>query len=358
MSGLIAAFLCSFFITLFIIRSKHLHLQFSADSDLSGPQKFHEKVVPRIGGISIALGLFTAILIKTFSLGLENRELVLLTCAIPTFAIGLTEDLTKSISVRMRLLVTAISAVCAIYLLEIQVTSLGIPLIDFLFTIPFFGIVFTIVAIAGLANAYNIIDGFNGLSSMVGIITLFALTYIGYTLGDTTIIFLSLIMAGAILGFFIWNYPLGLIFLGDGGAYLIGFWIAALSIWLCARHPEVSPWFALLINGYPIMETLFTIYRRKIHQNKSPGVPDGVHFHTLIYRRILQAKHDDSALSANARTAPYLWILAGLSITPAVLWWQSTPILMAACALFMISYIWIYRQIVLFKTPSWMRLEQ
>ena len=162
-------------------------------------------------------------------------------------------------------------------------------------------------------------------------------------------------MAGAILGFFIWNYPQGLIFLGDGGAYLIGFWIAVLSIWLCARHPEVSPWFALLINGYPIMETLFTIYRRKIHQNKSPGAPDGIHFHTLIYRRILQAKHFDSVLTANARTAPYLWILAGLSIAPASLWWQSTPILMGACALFIISYVWLYTKIVQFKTPSWMR---
>ncbi len=356
MSELLAAFFCSFLFTLIIIRYKHLHLQFSADSDLTGPQKFHQGPVPRIGGISIALGLFVAILIKTFSLGLQNLALALFVCSIPTFAIGLTEDLTKSISIRLRLFFTAISAVCVIYLLGIQVTSLGIPLIDFLFAIPFFGIIFTVVAITGLANAYNIIDGFNGLSSMVGIITLLALTYISYTLGDTTIIFLCLVMVGAILGFFIWNYPLGLVFLGDGGAYLIGFWIACLSIWLCARHPEVSPWFALLVNGYPIMETLFTIYRRKIHQNKNLGAPDGIHFHTLIYRRILKAKHFSNPLLANAMTATYLWILAGLSITPAVLWWQSTPILMVVCALFMISYVWIYTRIVQFKTLRWMHL--
>lgn len=356
MSGLIAAFLTSFVVTLLIIRFKHLHQQFSADSDLSGPQKFHKAAVPRIGGVSIAAGLFVAILIKTFNLGIANVELTLLACGIPAFAIGLTEDLTKKISVRQRLLCTAISAVCVIYLLGIQVRSFDIPFIDLLFTIPFFGIVLTVIAITGLANAYNIIDGFNGLSSMVGIITLLALAYIGYVLGDTTIIFLSLVMVGAILGFFIWNYPQGLIFLGDGGAYLIGFWIAVLSIGLCAKHPEVSPWFALLINGYPIMETLFTIYRRKIHQGKSPGAPDGIHFHTLIYRRILQAKHFDSTLSANARTAPYLWILSGLSITPAVLWWQSTNILISACTLFILSYLWIYSKIVRFKTPSWMHL--
>ncbi|MBT8587071.1 glycosyl transferase [Polynucleobacter paneuropaeus] len=356
MLGLIVAFLTSFVVTLLIIRFKYLHQHFSGDSDLTGPQKFHKTAVPRIGGISIAVGLFTAVLTKTFALGPTNPGFILLICAIPTFAIGLTEDLTKNIGVRQRLLLTAISAICVIYLLDIQIKSLGIPLIDFLFAIPYFGIALTVIAIAGLSNAYNIIDGFNGLSSMVGIITLLALAYVAYILGDKTIIFLSLMMAGAILGFFIWNYPQGLIFLGDGGAYLIGFWIATLSIWLCFKYPEVSPWFALLINGYPVMETLFTIYRRRIHQNKSPGAPDGIHFHTLIYRRVLQAKYYDSFLSANARTAPYLWILAGLSITPAILWWQSTPTLIGASVLFLISYVWLYTRIVKFKTPHWMHL--
>jgi UDP-GlcNAc:undecaprenyl-phosphate/decaprenyl-phosphate GlcNAc-1-phosphate transferase len=356
MSGLIAALLTSFAMTLLIIRFKNLHLHFTADSDLSGPQKFHKTPVPRIGGMSIAAGLFAGTLIKAVDLGMDSAGPILLLCAIPTFAIGLVEDLTKKISVRQRLLFTVISAICAIYLLGIEVASLGIPFLDFLFTGPFISITFTIFAIAGLANAYNIIDGFNGLSSMVGIITLLAIAYIGYLLGDPTIIFLSLVMAGAIFGFFIWNYPQGLIFLGDGGAYLIGFWIAVLSIWLCARHPEVSPWFALLINGYPTIETLFTVYRRKIHHNKNPGLPDGFHFHTLIYRRVLQAKRFDSVLSANSRTAPYLWILAGLSITPAVLWWHSTPILMGVCALFIFLYVWLYAKIVRFKTPGWMHL--
>jgi UDP-N-acetylmuramyl pentapeptide phosphotransferase/UDP-N-acetylglucosamine-1-phosphate transferase len=165
-------------------------------------------------------------------------------------------------------------------------------------------------------------------------------------------------MAGAILGFFIWNYPRGLIFLGDGGAYLIGFWIAALSILLTYRHQEISPWFALLINGYPILETLFTIYRRKIHQGKSPGQPDGIHFHTLIYRRILMNNYrDKNWFSANARTAPYFWVFTCMSIIPALLWPQSSPILMGTCLLFVASYVWLYTSIVKFKTPKWLHLE-
>jgi UDP-GlcNAc:undecaprenyl-phosphate/decaprenyl-phosphate GlcNAc-1-phosphate transferase len=357
MSSLLPAFFLSFIATLLIIRFKHLHSRFSADSDLTGPQKFHTKIVPRIGGIAIAIGLLFSILLRLKNTPNPSIEMLLLICAIPTFSIGLIEDLTKKISVRQRLFFTAISATLFVYLLQAHIVRLDIPGIDFILTIPLAGTILTIFAVTGLANAYNIIDGFNGLASMVGIITLLGIAYIGFVFNDPTIIYLSLVMAGAILGFFIWNYPRGLIFLGDGGAYLIGFWIASLSILVTYRHSEISPWFALLINGYPILETLFTIYRRKIHQGKSPGKPDGIHVHTLIYRRILMNNHQGTNwFTANAKTAPYLWVLAGMSVAPAILWWQSTPILIAACLLFIFFYVWIYASIVKFRTPTFLHL--
>ena len=359
MFSLLTAFFSSLIATLLIIHFNHLHSHLSADSDLSGPQKFHQKIVPRIGGISIALGLFLALLPRFKNFPDANIETMLLFCAMPTFAIGLSEDLTKKVSVRQRLLCTAVSSALLVFLLGVQVIRLDIPFLDLVFTTPLVGAVFTVFSVTGLANAYNIIDGFHGLSSMVGIITLLSIAYLGFVVIDPTIIYLSLIMVASILGFFIWNYPRGMIFLGDGGAYLIGFWVAALSILLLNRHQEISPWFALLINAYPIVETLFTIYRRGIHQGKSPGQPDGIHFHTLIYRRILMNHHQDKNLfSANSRTAPYLWILSTMSIAPAVLWWQSTPILMGASLLFVASYVWLYGSIVKFRTPKWLHLEK
>jgi UDP-N-acetylmuramyl pentapeptide phosphotransferase/UDP-N-acetylglucosamine-1-phosphate transferase len=357
MIGLLAAFFTSFSVTLLIIRYQHLHSRFSADSDLSGPQKFHTISVPRIGGISIAAGIFAATLFRLQSNAGISAETILLICAIPTFAIGLTEDLTKKVGVKTRLFFTAISSAMACIYLNAQITRLDIFGVDYLLALPGVALIFTIFAITGLANAYNIIDGFNGLSSMVGVITLMGLTYVSFVLGDPLLMYLSLIMAGAILGFFLWNYPRGLIFLGDGGAYLIGFWIAVISVMVVARHPNVSPWFALLINAYPILETLFTIYRRKIHQGKSPGLPDGIHFHTLIFRRILNpvsSGHREDIFSANAKTSPYLWMLTFMAIVPAIFWWNSTPILIACSILFTISYVWIYRRIVTFRTPGWM----
>lgn len=357
MTSLLAAFFASFVATLLIIRFKHVHGHFSGDHDLSGPQKFHTGSVPRIGGISIAIGVLAATLVHLQGNPAPAFEITLLLCAIPTFAIGLTEDLTKTVSVRTRLLFTALAAGLAAHYLGAQIPRLDIPGIDYVLSLPLIAILFTVFAITGLSNAYNIIDGFNGLSSMVGIITLLGLAYVSFIVGDTLITYLSLMMASSIMGFFIWNYPRGLIFLGDGGAYLIGFWIALLSVLLVARHAQISPWFALLINAYPILETLFTIYRRKIHQGKSPGQPDGIHFHTLIYRRILNpnsAINKNDWFSANAKTAPYLWLLSSFAVVPAILWWQSTPILVTATIVFAISYVWIYKKVVSFRTPRWM----
>jgi UDP-N-acetylmuramyl pentapeptide phosphotransferase/UDP-N-acetylglucosamine-1-phosphate transferase len=363
MTSLLVAFFISFLATLLIIRYEHLHRHLSGDSDLSGPQKFHSKSVPRIGGLSIALSIFlTVTLVRPIYLSSDqgiaiSLEALLVICCIPAFAIGFTEDLTKKISIKVRLIFTALGALLLTQLIDATVTRLDIPGIDLLLSFSVVSTIFTIFAITGLANAYNIIDGFNGLSSMVAMITLIALGYISFTVGDITLMAISFMMASAILGFFIWNYPRGLIFLGDGGAYLIGFWIAAISILLIARHPNISPWFALLVNAYPIFETLFTIYRRKMHQGKSPGQPDGIHFHTLIYRRILSPVHTFSQkewFDANAKTSPYLWILTGIAIIPAVLWWQSTPILMLFALLFCVTYVWLYRSIVVFKTPKWM----
>lgn len=360
MIGILASFFSSFILTLLIIRFGNLHIHLSGDADLTGPQKFHTKSVPRIGGLAIAIGVFCAIAIKVSTVPNAIMELQLLVCSIPVFFIGLTEDLTKKISVKTRLIFTAMGALLLTQLLGATITHLDVPGVDFLLSVPLIAGIFTIFAVTGLANAYNIIDGFNGLSSMVGIITLMALGYIAFTVGDPVIMYLSFTMASAILGFFIWNYPRGLIFLGDGGAYFIGFWIAALSVLLVSRHHSISPWFALLVNAYPILETLFTIYRRKIHQGKSPGLPDGIHFHTLIYRRILNRSSHLTGqhwFDANSKTAPFLWVLTGLGVVPALLWWQSTPILMGFSALFVVSYVWLYRRIVVFKTPRWMHLE-
>jgi UDP-N-acetylmuramyl pentapeptide phosphotransferase/UDP-N-acetylglucosamine-1-phosphate transferase len=363
MSFLIIAFFISLIITLVLVRYQHLHEKMSGDNDLTSPQKFHVHSVPRIGGIGIFLAILSSALLAHGVFFLERGLLLLqiCSCALPAFAIGLIEDVTKRIGVKTRLAVIAISAYMGIHFFNILITNIQMPGVDWILSTSMAAIIFTVFAVTGLANAYNIIDGFNGLASMVAIITLTAIGYVAFIVNDPVLTSVCLIVIGAIGGFFIWNYPRGLIFLGDGGAYLIGYLVATLSILLVIRNPSVSPWFALLVNAYPIFETLFTIWRRKVHQGKSPGLPDGAHFHSLIYRRVIRwaevhESKETASYSKNAKTSPYLWFLSSLAVFPAVIWWQTAWILQCFALLFCVSYIIGYNAVVKFKTPSIFKL--
>jgi UDP-N-acetylmuramyl pentapeptide phosphotransferase/UDP-N-acetylglucosamine-1-phosphate transferase len=353
---LIFGFLFSNVLCLLVIRYKHLHAHFTSDSSI-GPQKFHKIATPRIGGVPIFITLVIMWLWTLLTDPSLSYKIPLFMSALLLFIVGVVEDITKKVGVKMRLIFAFISGIVAFIYFDVRIHGLGIPFIDIAFSYYPIALLFTAFAIAGVSNAYNIIDGFNGLASMVSVICLLAITLVAFKVGDMVIINLALTMIVAILGFFMWNYPKGLIFLGDGGAYLIGFWTAVLSILVVSRNPTVSPWFALMVNAYPITETLFTIWRRSIHQGKNPGLPDAAHFHSLIYRRVVRwsTPFDEKAHarpSGNAATSPYLWLLSSLGVIPAIVFWDSTLILIISGLFYVSFYIWAYRQIVVFKSKK------
>ncbi len=219
-------------------------------------------------------------------------------------------------------------------------------------------IALTIFIVTGVANAVNIIDGFNGLASMCVLIMVLALAYVAFQVGDSLIFAAALITAGAVLGFFVWNFPAGMIFLGDGGAYLLGFLLARAECAATAAQPAVSPMFALLLCAYPIFETIFTIYRRKFVRGTATTEPDAIHLHTLIHRRVVRwmlgVPQERRQATRNSMTSPYLWLLCLFSVIPAVLWWDHTVVLSVFLLVFMVSYVLLYWSIVRFKTPKWL----
>jgi UDP-N-acetylmuramyl pentapeptide phosphotransferase/UDP-N-acetylglucosamine-1-phosphate transferase len=350
------AFALSTAATLWIVRtSSHT----SHDHDLSGPQKFHARPVPRIGGISIFLGLMSAVALVWFNEEKEGRwALMFLASSLPAFLAGLAEDLTKTQSPRRRLFFTAVAAALACWWVDAVITRTDIPGLDWLVSMQWGAVLVTVFVVAGVANAVNIIDGFNGLASMCGVLMLSGLAYVAFQVGDTTIAWLAVAGVGAVLGFFVWNFPAGLIFLGDGGAYLLGFYIAELAILLLHRNPSVSPMFPLLLCIYPVFETLFSIYRRRILRGVPVGMPDGAHLHSLIYRRFMRwavGERDARAMTRrNSMTSPYLWALCSLSVIPAMLWYHSTAIQASFIFLFALSYLLLYWRIVRFKAPRWL----
>lgn len=363
MNSLIISALVSWLVTLLIIRFNHLHADLTADSDTTGVQKFHVHAVPRIGGVGLVVGmLVVGLWLRYANPSVGTLILCLLVASMPAFVGGLVEDVTKRVSVLTRLFLTMGAAVLGYWLLGAGLDRLDIPLLDAALQWWPLSLFLTVVAISGVANAVNIIDGFNGLAGMVCVMILGALAYVAYWCGDTFLWSASVALAGGLLGFLVWNYPRGLIFLGDGGAYFLGFMIGEISVLLVVRNPEVSPWFPMLLVIYPVFETLFSIYRKKVLRGMSPGVPDGVHLHMLIYKRLVRwavgSRDAGERTSRNALTSPYLWVLSSLAIGPAVLFWRSTPVLLFFVGLFALVYLWLYRRIVLFQAPKRMVIRK
>ncbi len=367
MAALTFSFIASLLITWLVVWSSAKHAVLSADHDLSGPQKFHSHPVPRIGGVGVFAAVVAgALFMQMTQSGDAQMMWLLIATSFPAFAAGLAEDLTKRVTPRQRLLFTAVSACLAVGLLDAVVRRTAIPGIDDLIVYTPFAVALTILCVTGVAHATNIIDGFNGLASMCVLFMMLALVHVGLEVNDGFIVTSALIMAGAALGFFIWNYPSGRIFLGDGGAYLLGFVLAELSILLVARNQEVSSLFPLALCAYPIFETLFTIYRRRVLKGVAAGLPDGIHLHSLLHRRVVRPstasvvsdEPQPGQTTRNAMTSPYLWVLCLSSVVPSVIWWNNTAMLSLFLVMFMVGYVLLYWSIVRFKTPRWLRVRR
>lgn len=359
MDVLVLSFLVSAFVTGWVVRASRGRAASVMDHDVSGPQKFHARPVPRVGGIGIFLALAAATGFLFLVQHQDGRFVgLLMLCAVPAFGAGLLEDLTKRVSPTQRLGATIFAAALAFWLLDAQISRSDIPGLDSLLRYPLVALLLTLLAVAGIANSVNIIDGFNGLASMCVMIMLTALAYVAFQEGDLLVGAMALAGVGAVLGFFLWNFPLGLIFLGDGGAYFLGFFVAELAILLLVRNPSVSPLFPLLVCIYPVFETLFSIYRRYIRA-LPVSMPDGIHLHSLIYRRLLRWAVGDRSAKAltrrNSMTSPFLWALCMLPVVPAVLFYKQSWALALLLALFAVSYMLLYRRIVRFRSPRWLR---
>lgn len=332
------------------------------------PQRFHHGSIPRVGGVGVGLGWLAGLWLipvlpllgRQIGVPLSLLEVIGFTAvAVVVLGVGVYEDVSQRVPVRWRLLLSMLAGVVAVVALGAQVPRLGLLGVDDALAYwPVLGMALAVVAVAGLPHAFNLIDGYNGLAGSVAVLIALALAHVSIQVGDRQLAALSLCLVASTLGFLVWNYPSGLVFAGDGGAYLWGGIIAVISILLVQRHPEVSPWFAMLLLLYPVWETVFSSYRRWA-RGRSAGAADALHLHQLVYRRLVRAiLHPDEAaalLARNNRTAPYLVSLATFSIVPAVLFWQSTAVLVAFCLLFVVGYVALYLMIVRFKTPTWLR---
>lgn len=348
------SFAVSFGVGYLTLRYEHLHARFTGDFASPGSHKVHASAVSRIGGVSIFIGWLVGLAAASYYKTLSNDQIGMwIVAMLPAFAGGLAEDLTKRVAPSTRLLASFLSAGVAYLLLGASVARIDVVGLDAVLLIPTVSFLFTCFAVGGVAHAINIIDGLNGLASGVCLIALLALGYVAFQVSDWEILFMCGIGTGALVGFRVWNYPSGRIFCGDGGAYFLGAYIAVLSAMLVHRHPQVSAWFPLLLVLYPVWETLFSAYRRRVLRGRPASSADKLHMHTLFYKRVKQPSQGGKARARrNSDASVSMMLFACGSAVPAVLWWSEGHFLLAAALAYVVMYLAIYRRLVRFGGRS------
>jgi len=273
--SLLGAFILSFVLQFVMIHFSHKHSFFIDCHMEDKPQNFHDFATSRAGGIGILAGMIFLLLTP---LGWKLLLSILL-----AFLSGIFEDFHHSLNAKTRLFLQFIAATSAVILTGSVVTYLGLGIY-----LPYWiGVIFSIFSIIGLMNAVNIIDGFNGLASGIVLLILLSFSIVAIQVGNHEILQISMIVATAVFAFFLVNFPKGKIFLGDGGAYLLGFISALTGIFMASNYNEVSPWYILAVLIYPVWEVLFSIVR-KSKAGRSPMEPDAYHLHMLIFKHLTQ----------------------------------------------------------------------
>jgi UDP-N-acetylmuramyl pentapeptide phosphotransferase/UDP-N-acetylglucosamine-1-phosphate transferase len=333
----------SFTLCVLLVLTKRWHGALTMDH-VEGVQKFHTEPTPRIGGVPIVLGLVVA----SIKAPADIQALItpILFAGLPAFIFGLLEDITKRISVIQRLLATMASGLLAWLITDQSLTRVDVWGVDWLLSFTLVSVLFTAFAVGGVANSINIIDGFNGLSSTMSTLAFIGYALIAWQVGDTQLAAIALVLGACVWGFFWVNWPLGKIFLGDGGAYFIGFTLAWVAVLLIERNPGVSAFAALLVCVHPVTEVLFSIYRRRIKQ-LYPGHPDRLHFHSLVKQRYVRRWFP--SFSSAARNSITGALIGGMTLTAALAaaLVHSSPWLSAAAfASLALGYVAVYARMV------------
>jgi len=342
--------LVSYAIAQALVLSAHKHGHLTMD--LPGAvQKFHLDPTPRVGGIAIYVAITASWMLLP---GAAEGKLLagVLLAGMPALLIGLLEDVTKRVSVRTRLLVTMASGGLAATWTGVGINRVDIPLVDAVLAYWPVAVLFTAFCVGGIANAINIIDGFHGLASGTMMISLLAIASVAFSVGDLPLATVAVVVAVAVAGFWLVNFPWGRLFLGDGGAYFSGFTLAWLSVELFARNANVSPWASVLICAYPFVEVVYSIIRRR-RQHRSPGEADRHHLHSLVATCVVQPRlrrlHPNLR---NAAVSVLMWVCALVPVIPAIFFPGRPDVLLPCLGGCFLAYHLFYRRVAALATEE------
>ena len=301
------------------------------------PQTLHKRSISRFGGISI----FFSLLIVSFYDSSENYEFLrtALYCSSPIFILGILDDFQLEIKPFFRLLIVFPSAYLSYYFLGVEAYSVDIPYLDYLFKFEIFSILFICFAVAGMVNAFNMIDGINGLVLLYSLTICILIVLFQSSSSSAQINLFFVAIFFAILAVFILNFPFGRIFLGDGGAYFLGIMLS-IGVIKYYQINDLSPWYVFSVFIYPITDVLISIIRRIIAK-VSIFNPENKHLHHIVFLRV--KKMGIKSENTNHAIATILiFILYFPFLLSANYFAENSLILQIQCMIFLVFYLALY----------------
>ena len=335
--------LTNFLIIVWFVRIKTQSLK---RNDTSAVQASHLNPTVRLGELALVVALIVAAALS-YSEDNWTTFVLLLVSATPVFVVGLAEDFGFLASPRRRLLAATVSGGVFIALIGQWVRHTGIPGLDIALHWSPFAVAFSLFLAVGISHAFNLIDGLNGLAGFTALAAALALAKIAHQSGLTEHRDILFTIAAAVLGFLIFNFPFGKIFLGDAGAYVIGHLLFWMSVSISWNAPDVSPFALLLIFFWPIADTLLAITRR-LSLGKPIAQPDRLHFHQLVMRGVeIVFLGRKKRRIANPLAALFTLPFVFAPIITAVIFALDRGAAAMACGLFAVVFIATY------KTGMW-----
>jgi len=310
--------------------NKSLHNLF--EKQKMGIQNIHVRdvAIPTFGGILLIATICIIIFIQS-----NNSVSILLysmvVFSLPMIIFSVAEDFYFNIKPMVRFLSIIFSALLFLNFVAIEFPVIQIPHIENLINSnAFVKYIFFSFALTLIINGVNLIDGANGLAPLSSLSALVALSFISLHSNDALVFTVSILILLLLTVFIFFNYPMGIIFLGDTGAYWLGWSIGILIIVFYGRNPEISSWGAILIGFYPCMEVIFSFFR-KILIGINPFYPDPNHIHLKLFF-LLRRKFKNNFLANNL----VLPILSPLWFLPPILalnfYNDITSIIICICA--------------------------
>jgi UDP-GlcNAc:undecaprenyl-phosphate GlcNAc-1-phosphate transferase len=246
----------------------------------------HTGVIPRVGGLGIVMGFALTYLLCFIHLDdQDNKSLIhygIFVGAAASFLLGFIDDFLP-LGAKVKLLAQIIIGVMA-YQFGLSIDRVAIPFTDVVLQFGFFSMWLSVIWIVAIMNLINLIDGLDGLAGGIGLLLMGLLAFLAYESGGAISFVLALGMVGAIFGFLFHNFPPAKVYMGDSGAYLIGFVIAALSLINSEKGTILAALIApVMALALPIADVAFAMLRRGI--NGLPIFrPDRGHIHHRLRR--------------------------------------------------------------------------